>query len=180
MKAKITTKQVETLITEFDAMKETIFKIEEVMKKSVDEIVKKDRVMEPAEMKKLGMYRIPVKKQLETYTTGLPSYLRSVGRQDELSKPPVEFLDRVRDVLQQAQDLDTDFDWCVNQIRIKASLNNMLLGCFDPLEFMDEPSPLHSADVKAVSPVADEPSIPIAAGAEPTVDDRTTHTTGAV
>lgn len=181
MKTRITTKNVGVLVEEFNSTKETILKIEKVMKSTVDEIVKENRVMEPAEMKKLGMYQIPVKKQLETYTIGLPSYLRSVGRQDEASKPPVEFLDRVRSVLQQAQELDADFDWCMGQIRIKVSINNMLLGCFDSLDLMGDVPSVPSDDVEAAGPAASEPPAPASpAGTESTADDHPAQTTGAV
>lgn len=159
MKLKITTKRAENLLANFNSTKENIGKLEKAIMERVDSKIREDRIIKASEITELKMYKCAVKKQLEMYTSGLATYIRSVSRQEENSRPPVEFIEQVRGVLEQAQELESDLDWNLKQIVINISISNMLLGCFDPVNLEEEPTSSPANDGEADPPtITQEPT----------------------
>ncbi len=129
---KLSRYMVEILIEEFEALSETIPTVQKNIQDKMCSKLAEDRVINISELKEIETMVTPVKDQLQQYTEGFPSYLRSIGKMEPEAKEALKSQsDKVREVLKEARELETDLEWIINHYLNKIKVQNMKLGYFE-------------------------------------------------
>lgn len=155
---KLSKNMVNILVEEFKALSETLPSVQKNIQDKMSAKLAENRVINATELEEIETIVVPVRDQLKQYTEGFPSYLRSIGKMDQEAKDALKTQsDKVRDVLKEARELETDLEWIVNHYMNKIKIQNMKFGYFELSDDKDRTENKEEAPPEITEPKTADP-----------------------
>lgn len=156
-KKRVLTKgMVDTMLKDFKELQRSVTKIESSIQDKMDSLLCKNEVITPQMIDQFKLMADPLNKQLEQYTKGFPSFLRSSSKSE--SKLDGEYAEKIRDTLKEARELEWNFSWTFEHLSEKIQIHNMALGNFDMLD-NNTPVPTEGTEPEQEASKSEEPEV---------------------
>ena len=155
----LTQSNVTQLITDYKQVKKNLENIQVQMSRTVQAALVEGQLADPAILLNVKGCLQQAEAVLNDYTAGFLRFSRSMAKTQNANKPDEKFLENVRAIRSDAEDILQDFRWTLDHLGQQIVLHNMALGDFSAvtptavLQEPDEDSPI------AVSKAQEAPSM---------------------
>ena len=156
----LTRVNVTQLITDYENVKKNLENIQVQMSRSVQASLVEGQVADPAILLNVKGCLQQAEAVLNDYTAGFRRFSRSMAKIQNANKPDEKFLENVRVIRSEAEDILQDFKWTMDHLGQQIVLHNMALGDFSavtpavpqepeaPAAAKDEGSPIAASEAQ--------------------------------
>ena len=126
----LTRANVTQLITEYEQVKKNLENIQVQVSRTVQAALVEGQLADPAILSNVEGCLQQAEAVLTDYTAGFLRFSRSMAKIQNANKPDEKFLENVRAIRAEAEDILQDFKWTLNHLGQQIVLHNMALGDF--------------------------------------------------
>ena len=126
----LTQSNVTQLITDYKQVKKNLENIQVQMSRTVQAALVEGQVADPAILLNVKGCLQQAEAVLNDYTAGFLRFSRSMAKTQNANKPDEKFLENVRAIRSDAEDILQDFRWTLDHLGQQIVLHNMALGDF--------------------------------------------------